>query len=409
MEPRIDGIYLGGVSVACLADEIGTPIFVIDEAAVRARYQEIVSAFPHRPFQVYYACKANGNVALMRVLREEGAALDACSPGDVYLGLAAGFQPSEMLYTGYAVTDDELRMIVERGLRLNVDSSGQLERYAQLGGRGGIGLRLNTGVQAGYHSHVTTGGPTSKFGVRPEDVAALRDRASSLGLMITGLHTHLGSGILRVEPFLDALDVLLDAAVRCPEVTYVDLGGGLGAWYGPLDTPLSTMALGTRLSERLAAWERTHGRSLSLYLEPGEYLVADAISYVVRVHDVKRALGTPTIVGTDGSINHVIAVGIYDAYRPLAVTDRPYGRTAELVTVCGNLMQEGDVLARDRPCPRIEVGDVLLLRLCGAYSMARASQFNARPLPAEVLVAGGQARLVRRHGRLEDLLLNQEF
>ena len=156
---RDNHVYLGGVSAEDLAKEFGTPLFVIEEDVLRQQYRSIYVCILHRPLVLFYACKANWNTQVMKVFREEGARLDACSPGDVQLALAAGYKPEQILYTGYAVSNEELDLIIAYNVSLNVDSLSQLARYAERGGTGKIGLRVNTGVQAGFHVHVTSATP----------------------------------------------------------------------------------------------------------------------------------------------------------------------------------------------------------------------------------------------------------
>ncbi len=345
-------------------------------------------------------------------MREEGAHLDACSPGDVHLALAAGYVPDQILYTGYAVSDEELRFILEHGLSLNVDSLSQLARYAKLGGKGKIGIRINTGVRAGFHVHVTSATPASKFGLHLNQLNEAKALAAAHGLTIAGLHTHLGSDILQAEPFLKALDVLLMAAEGFENLEYIDLGGGLGVPFGPDDRPFDLVAYGHTLDERLSEWCGRRGQPLALYLEPGEYLVAESSYLLTRVVDIKPAVvhnagSTPTFVGTDTSFNHVFATAIYDAYHKILVADRAMEPGSEYVHICGNLMQAGDVLAKDRMMPPLHEGDLLVMANCGAYAMCRASRFNGRPLPAEVVVKDGQAQIVRQRETLRDLLANQ--
>lgn len=412
MKTSNNRVYLGGVSAERLAGEFGTPLFVIEEDIIRRQYRSIFEGIPYRPLTVFYACKANWNVQVMRMLREEGAHLDACSPGDVHLAFTAGYTPDQILYTGYAVSDKELGFILEHNLSLNVDSLSQLTRYAKLGGRGKIGIRINTGVRAGFHIHVTSATPTSKFGLHLTQLDEAKSLAAAHGLTIAGLHTHLGSDILQDEPFLKALDVLLMAAEQFENLEYIDLGGGLGVPFGPDDKPFDMSAYGELLNERLSEWCRQHGRSLTLYMEPGEYMTAQSAYLLTRVVDIKPSVAygdgkTPTFVGTDSSFNHVFATAIYDAYHKIHIADRATEASGEHVHICGNLMQAGDILARDRPLPVLHEGDLLVMENCGAYAMCRASRFNARPLPAEVMVRDGQARLVRRRETLQSLLANQ--
>jgi len=295
---------------------------------------------------------------------------------------------------------------------MQMDSLSQFERYARLGGKGKVGVRLNSGVEAGYHPHFTSGGSTDKFGIHPGQLQEALELAQAYGLSIVGLHSNLGSDILEVEPFVDALQVVLELADRCQDLEYINLGGGLGVPFHPDDEPFDLARYGEALSQHLAHWCGERGRELTLFLEPGEFLVAEAGSLLTRVIDVKPAAQHgetrfPTFVGTDTSSNHLFGAVVYGAYHHVLVADRAEDPATEPVHVCGNVMQTGDILARDRPLPPLEEGDLLVFRTCGAYSMCRASRFNNRPLPAEVMVKDGAARLIRERETVDDLLHGQ--
>jgi diaminopimelate decarboxylase len=412
MEIRDNKVFLGGISATQLAEDYGTPVFVMEEDVIRNQYRSLSRNVAYRPLVVHYACKANWNVQVMRVLRDEGAELDACSPGDVHLAIAAGYVPDQILYTGYAVSDDELRHTIKYGLLLNVDSLSQITRYAKLGGRGKIGLRINTDVQAGSHVHLSSATTTSKFGLHFSQFEEVSTLASMHNLTIGGLHTHLGSDILKREPFLQALDVLLSAAERFGDVEYVDLGGGLGVPFAQIEHPFDLFVYGQELTRRLEEWCANHSRRLTLRLEPGEFLVSESGCLLTRVVDIKPAAHvgperSPLFIGTDTSLNHIFGAVFYETYHDILIADRAEEPEGQRVHICGNLMQAGDVLAKDRLLPSLHEGDVLVIQKCGSYAMCRASRFNGRPLPAEVIVKDGQARLARRRESLDDLLINQ--
>jgi diaminopimelate decarboxylase len=405
-------IYLSGVTARQIAQEFGTPLFVYEEDIIRRQYRVLFEYIPYRPLIVHYACKANWNVQVMKLLRDEGAHLDACSPGDVRLGLAAGYTPDQILYTGYALSDDELRYLIDKGVRINVDSLSQMARYAQLGGRGKIGIRVNPGIEAGFHAHVTSGVRSSKFGLHPVQFDEARALAEANDLAIAGLHIHLGSDILQFDPFLESLDVLLSFAEQFDALEYVDLGGGLGVPFDPDDEPFDLETYGQRLTERLERWHEENGRRLTLCLEPGEFLVSESGHLLMRVVDVKPPVSldgepTPRFAGTDSSYNHVFSAAMYDAYHGILVAGRAEESPSQPVHVCGNLMQSGDVLAKNRMLPPLREGDILVMQNCGTYAMCRATRFNGRPLPAEVMVKEGKSRLIRERESLDDLLAHQ--
>lgn len=402
-------VHLGGVDAAALADQFGTPLFVIDEGLVRARFRELYRHITYRPLAIHYACKANPNIHVIRALREEGSQIDACSPGDVYLALRAGFRSDQILYTGYAVSEEELRWLIARGIFVNMDSLSQMERYGRLKAGCKVGLRVNPGVAAGFHPHVASGSLDSKLGIHPAQMDQARDIAKRYSLTVTCLHMHIGSDILEISPFRHALGILLDVAREFDALESLDVGGGWGVPYGPDEAPFDWESYGRDLSEAMEAESRRRGRRLTLRIEPGTYLVGEAVYLLTRVVDIKRSVThqegcTPTFVGTDTSLNHLLPAAIYGAYHQVYIADRASEDPREKVSICGNLVQAGDVLARNRPMPEIREGNLLVFKTVGAYTSCRGARFNERPLPAEVIVAGGEARLSRRRETLEDLV-----
>lgn len=414
MRIEAGSVYLGGLAAAEIAARFGTPLYVIETGLIQARYEQLVGQIPYRPLRVNYACKANANVQVMRFLRELGAHLDACSPGDLAFGDAAGFQPGEVFYTGCAMSDQELQLVAERGVWFNADSLSQLERYGRLAPGGAVGLRVNCGVLAGFHAHVQSAGQTSKFGLHPGQIAEARALADRFGIRITGLHTHLGSDLFEIRPPIRALDVLIELSDELPDLEFIDVGGGWGVPFVPGDPEFDMAAYGALVTERMAALSERRGRPIVFRVEPGAYLLSDAGVLLTRITELKPPVvlndtWTPFFAGTDTSYNHCVSIVLYDSYHGILVADRADASANRPYDVVGNLMQAGDVLAKHRPLPDLQVDDLLVILNCGAYAACRAPTFNERPRPAEVLVAHGEARLARRAESVADLLAQQVY
>jgi len=412
MEIRHGAVYLGGVKATDLAREYGTPLFVIEEERIRQNYHRILAGITYRPFIVHYACKANPSAQILRILHEEGACLDAGSPGDVYLALRSGFKADQIIYTGYAVSDDELRYVVDVGVFINIDSLSQIDRYGRLNPGARIGLRINPGVSAGFHAHVAAGDPQSKMGIHPDDLIEAEKIAYSHNLTIACLHIHLGSDILDPTPFVKGLDVLVALSTHFAQLESLDLGGGWGVPLDPSDSQFDWQHFDRELTLRMNDLTSRRRNSLAVRIEPGSYLVADAVSLLTEVTDVKpcrpnRPQGATAFVGTDSSMNHLLPAALYGAYHRVFVADRATESAHTRVNVCGNLLQAGDVLAKDRLMPLVKEGDILVFSTVGAYTSCRGSRFNERPLPAEVVVDGGTTRLARKRETLEELMLGQ--
>ena len=383
---------LGPALLLELAERHGTPLYVTDAGVMRDRWGRLRAAFPEA--EIHYAAKANTNPAILRVLREEGAGLDAVSEGEVVAGLRAGFPPEAITYTGVFPSDGELEAVLARGTRLNADSEHDLERIARTAPGREIGLRINPGVGAGHHEHVVTGGPAAKFGISATRIAGAWRRATDLGLRPAGLHMHIGSGISEPDVVREALARLARAlgevAAAGPPPRFADIGGGIPVPYLPGEAPADLAALAAAVEDAL-------GRELRLVLEPGRYLVAESTVLLARVTGVKEGY-----VGVDAGFHTLLRPALYGARHHVSNVTRP-GAERVRVDVAGPLCESGDLLARGRSLPRPEPGDLLAVHTAGAYGYSMASRYNSRPLPAEVLVDGRDVRLVRERESLEDL------
>lgn len=375
-----------------LAEEHGTPLFVTAAETVRSRFRRLEDAFPGARIQ--YAAKANTNPRILALLREAGAALDTVSLGEVVAGERAGYGADRMMYTGTFPSDRELEEVLARGVRVNVDAAGDLERVAGMAPGRRVGVRVNPATGAGHHAHVVTGAESAKFGVALPRVPEAFRRARELGLRPDGLHMHIGSGILEPGPLLDAVRRLGELARHLTregaELAYVDVGGGLGVPYRPDDEPLDVHELGEGIRARLPDGPE-------LVVEPGRYLVAESTVLLARVTSVKGSF-----VGVDAGLQTLLRPALYDAYHHVSNLSRP-GADLRPMTVVGPICETGDVLARDREIPCPVPGDLLAVHDTGAYGYSMASRYNSRPLPAEVLVDGAAAELIREREELTDL------
>lgn len=405
-------VYLGDVAATDIAAVYGTPIYVIEPEVVKAQYQAIIRSIQYRPLVVHYACKANANVQVMRFLRELGAALDACSPGDLAFGAAAGYPPKDIFYTGNSVSDHELRLIADARVLFNADSLSALERFGRIASGSAVGLRINCGVVAGFHPHVQSAGRSSKFGIHPGQLDEARMIATTHGLRLVGLHAHLGSDIFDIAPPLEALDLLIEISHAIPDLEFIDVGGGWGVPFAPGDAEFDLRAYGEAATARMSSLSRVRGRPISFRVEPGAYLMSDAGALLARITDLKPSImvddsRTPSFAGTDTSYNHCISAVLYGSYHRILVADRADAPATNSYHVAGNLMQAGDLLAKDRSLPELHLGDLLLILNCGSYTFCRATTFNERPRPAEVYASAGKLTVIRRAETIDDLLALQ--
>jgi diaminopimelate decarboxylase len=390
------------VSIESIARAVGTPVHIYSAATLDARYRALDAAFADDPHRIHYALKANSTLAIASRLRALGAGADANSAGEIDVALRAGFAPADIVMTGVGKTHDELGRAVSIGVgAINIESAGEVDRLAALaaaaGRRARVAIRVNPDIDAGSHPHISTGLRRTKFGVPPAaamDIA--RQAARQPALSVVGLHVHVGSQVTTAAPLARAATLLADLAhtLRADNVAieHLDLGGGLGVAYEPGQT---TIGVDEYAAAVLPAVRST---GLRLILEPGRWILAPAGILVAEVTDLK-----PGFVVTDAGMTDLLRPAMYGAWHGIeAVTPRP-GPPIR-TDVVGPVCETSDTLGHDRTLPPVEVGDLIAIRDTGAYGSVMASNYNRRPIAAEVLVDHGTWRLIRRRQTIDDLL-----
>ena len=415
-------LHIGGVSVAALAKQHGTPFYVYDAAALQRQMDQVVAAFSALPIQPFYAAKANGNLTLLKLIQAGDFGCDAVSPGEVLLARRAGFSSDRIWFTCSNVSDEDLQAIGDPEIVINVNSMSEIDRVVRLKLPNPVALRINPEVGAGHHRDVVTGGFGVKFGF---DIAELKDAriiAEDHGLRIVGVHAHIGSGVDRAEPLLESAAKLLGVAPHFPGLQWINFGGGISVPYKPGEREFPIQEYGRRLAELAGDVART--RNLRCILEPGRYLVASCGTLVTRV-TAKRISSGFEWIGCDTGFNHLVRPSRYGSYHHILNATNgedswlrqnlgPSAVSAENgLLIAGNICESGDVFTRDgerlrpRPLPPTRVGDLLAICDAGAYGFSMASHYNARLLPPEILVEKGKARLIRKRQAMEDLLDGQ--
>jgi diaminopimelate decarboxylase len=401
---------LDGVSLESLAAAVGTPCYVYSSAAIRSRVAQISAAFADYPHTLHYALKANSTLAIARLLRSLGLAVDANSGGEIEVALRAGFIPPEIVFTGVGKTAAELELAVSLGVKaINAESRGELERIDTIaraqGTRARVALRVNPDVDAGGHPHVTTGLTRNKFGVPLDEAASLcLDMRTRDGLELVGLHVHVGSQIRSLDPIRKAGAIAADLAVSLRAqgvpLEHLDLGGGLGIAYD--ESPEPDIA---EYARTLMNVSRPTG--LALIVEPGRWIAGHGGLLLARVVDVKQGPDSRLFVIVDAGMTELLRPALYGAYHRIVPVTAGAG---ELVRcdIFGPVCESSDTLGTDRQLPAPRVGDVLAILDTGAYGAAMGSTYNRRPLPAEVLVEQGCWRVIRRRQTIEDMLALEE-
>lgn len=401
--------FYGSLTPQELLAKYGSPLYVYNEQILRKRCREMAGLLQHPRFQADYSCKANSNLELLRIIREEGLHADAMSPGEILFLLEAGFDPGSIFFVPNNVSAEEMQFAIDRKITVSVDSLAQLRLFGRLNPGGEVAVRLNPGVGVGHHRKVVTAGAGTKFGIPMELAPEVQAVAREYSLRIIGLNQHMGSLFLDGADYLAGVQRLLEAAVDFAELEFLDFGGGMGIPYRKQEgqARLDLAKLGTEMDRLLFAWGQEHGRDLLFRIEPGRYVVAECGVLLGTVHGVKESHGV-TYVGADLGFNVLARPILYNAYHDIEVypVQKLVGEgTLKKVTVVGNICESGDVLAEDRSLPPVREGDVLGVMDAGAYGFAMASSYNNRLRPAEVLIRpDGRAELIRRRETFDDLL-----
>jgi diaminopimelate decarboxylase len=396
-----------------LAEQYGTPLYVTSEDRVCEQFASYKNALSRRypKVQVLFAAKANGNLAIMRALARLGAGADVFSSGELRLALEAGMLSEKLLFNGSSKSPADLRLAVERDVKVSVDSLDelhQLDAAAEAAGKvAEIAFRVNPALDVPTHPKIATGLATSKFGIPHREIpTAYRDALACKNIRPVGLHCHIGSQILDIEPFVRAAEVMVRIAKELTgmgvQLEFIDLGGGLGIPYrygtDPAPIPEDYAA---RVVPEFKAGVEACGIAPELWVEPGRSLVGDSTLLLTRVNSTKSA--HKRFANVDAGFNLLIRPAMYDAYHEIIVAGSADAPPAAEYTVSGPICESGDVLAADRPLPQLAAGDILAVLDTGAYGFAMSSQYNCRPRCPEVLISGSQISLMRRGETVSDI------
>ena len=404
-------LYCEGVALAEIAARVGTPCYVYSAAAILGNFRAYDQTFGAMPHSICYAVKANGNLAVLRLLADAGAGFDIVSGGELFRVLKAGGDPAKVVFSGVGKTAAEIDDALAAGIfNFNCESEPELALIDALAHRRGVkarvALRVNPDVETDTHDYISTGKLAHKFGVDIAQAEEIYERARELeSLLIEGVSCHIGSLLLDSAPLMEAVDRVLALIERLRakgfNIRHADLGGGLGVAYRPEEVTPCIEAFVTGLKQRL---ER---RNLHVVLEPGRSIVAAAGVLLTKTL-YRKQTGDKEFVIVDAAMNDLIRPALYDAYHDILPVRQNNNRRIR-ADVVGPVCETGDFLARDRDMPDAMPGDVLAISTAGAYGFAQASTYNARRRPAEVMVEGNRWRIVRERESYEDLIRGESI
>ena len=404
-EYRNGRLFVENLPVEEIVEKEGSPLYIYSKKALVERIRAYREAFAAHPTLVAYAMKANGNLAILSLLAKEGAGIDVVSGGELFRARKAGVPADKIVFAGVGKSREEIAYALkEKILMFNVESQDELDHISEvavaLGTQAPVALRVNPDVDPKTHPYISTGMKKSKFGIPVERAVAEYQRASTLpGIKIVGIHQHIGSQLTEIAPFRDAFDRLLAFHAELSragiKVTHLDLGGGLGIRYRSEEPPspadLAALVL-----------PRVRDLGVTLVLEPGRSIVGNAGILVTRVLYRKNTAVKSFVIG-DAGMNDLLRPSLYGAHHDLLPVKETKGETIKGDLV-GPICETGDFLATDREMPDFAAGDLIAVMSAGAYGFSMASNYNARPRPAEILVDGSSYRVVRDRESFEDLI-----
>jgi len=393
------------VDLQALTKEFGSPLYVYDGEKIVHQLKTLKTAFSGSEVKIKYAAKALTNLSVLKLLRLHGSDIDVVSIEEAQLALRAGFKPGQIMFTPSGVDFSEIVEGVNLHLTINLDNFSVLEKFGQrYQNTYPCSIRLNPHIMAGGNYKISTGHSNSKFGISVFQLPDIHDVVKRHNLRVNGLHIHSGSDITESEVFLKMADILFGVARDFPDLRFIDFGSGFKVAYKEGDIVTNVYDLGLKLTKVFNEFCQSYGRKLELHFEPGKFIVSEAGLLLVRANVVKS---TPslTFVGVNSGLNHLIRPMMYDAWHDIVNISNPTG-SHKLYTVVGYIC-ETDTFASDRKLNEVREGDILAIKNAGAYGYSMASNYNSRLRPAEVLILGGQTRLIREREKLEDLWRNQ--
>ncbi|MFY9926196.1 MAG: diaminopimelate decarboxylase [Opitutaceae bacterium] len=419
-------LHCESVDLAEVAKLYGTPTYVYSAATISDNYTRIAASMKGLDVRVCYAVKANGNLAVLRHLANLGSAFDFASAGEMRRVISAGASVRQSVFAGVAKTEAEIRLALEAGIfSFHVESEPELARINHVAGKLGlkasIAIRINPDVDAHTHAKITTGTSANKFGIPIRQAQAAYEAASKYpNITIRGIQSHIGSQITEVGPFVETIEKLAPLAAELKRnygIAYISIGGGIGVVYkdalasGPFSwwetmpeakRPLTPEAYGAALAPAL----RELG--LSVLLEPGRSMVANAGVLLSRVEYLKRGQGKNFLI-IDAAMNDLVRPAMYDSYHEIVPLHRDTTRRALVADIVGGICETTDCFARDRQIQELGEGEYLALMSAGAYGHVMSSRYNERPIPAEVLVKGSAFELVTARETFEQMVANEKI
>ena len=388
-----------------LTKKYESPLYVYNAEKIISQYNRLVLAFsPVKKLKINFAMKALSNISILKIFNSLHAGLDTVSVQEVQLGLKAGFEPKDIIFTPNGVSLEEIEQAKDLGVKINIDNLSILEQFGQKYPKIPVCIRLNPHIMAGGNSKISVGHIDSKFGISIHQLPHIHRIVKNTNMLINGVHMHTGSDIYDIDAFLRATEILFGAAREFKDLAYIDFGSGFKVPYKEGDNQTDIEELGSKLSKRFNEFIKETGKDLTLMFEPGKFLVSEAGKFLTSVNVIKQTTST-VFASIDSGLNHLIRPMFYDSYHHITNISNPDGKE-RFYTVVGYIC-ETDTFASNRKINEIKEGDILCFNNAGAYSYSMSSNYNSRYRPAEVLVFKNKDYLIRERETIEDILHKQ--
>ncbi len=387
-----------------LAGKYGTPLYVYDGDLIIEKFKAFKKAFKVNDLKIHYASKALTNLSILRLFNKLGSGLDCVSIEEIQLGLKAGFDSQDIIYTPNGVAFEEYEEAISLGVKITVDNISVLEKIGHKYPDLPIFLRINPHLMAGGNTKISVGHIDSKFGISIHQMPMVLRLIKQYNIEVEGLHIHTGSDIIDPDIFGRVAELIFSIADEFENIQSLDFGSGFKVPYKEGDLFTNIEEIGVQFSKMFNDYCKKRGRDLTLRFEPGKYMVSEAGSFLTKVNVIKQTTAC-TFVAVDSGFNHLIRPMFYNAYHEIENISNP-NDDKRMYSVVGYIC-ESDTFAEDRKLNIVHEGDILRFKNAGAYCFSMASNFNSRLKPAEILVLKGQDLLVRKRETLEVLLANQ--
>ncbi|MEP0984787.1 diaminopimelate decarboxylase [Ekhidna sp.] len=385
-------------------ENFGSPLYVYDGNQMMENYKQFTNAFKVNKLKVHYACKALNNQSVLKLFKSLGAGLDCVSIEEVHLGLHAGYNSDDILFTPNNISTEEYEQAISLGVKINVDNLYTLEYLGINHPELPIYIRINPHLMAGGNQNISVGHIDSKFGISIHQVPNIERIVKKLNINVMGVHVHTGSDILDADIFIKAAELVFSVVEKFDTVTHIDFGSGFKVAYKPDDLHTNISSFGKKFSKSFNEFCERQGKEYTLEFEPGKYMVSNAGYFIAKANLIKQTTSC-TFIGLDTGFNHFIRPMFYNAYHHIENLTNPKGEK-KVYNVVGYVC-ETDSFASDRIVPEVRKNDLILFKNAGAYCSTMASNYNSRPRPAEVMILDGKAHLIRRRETIEDLLSTQ--